>query len=199
MCMDEVRRAAERANLASLRLQSMSTQVRNSALEEVAEALKRNETAIVDANRTDLRNAEKSNLPMPLLKRLNYDHHKIEESIAQIRSLIRQEDPIGRSISKMELDDGLMLDKVTTPIGVIAVIFESRPDALVQISTLCLKSGNAVILKGGSEAKETNYALAKAIEEGDNARRTKGSRTRSSSCPPGRRSRSFWTRTTWWT
>ncbi len=121
---------------------------------------------IIEANLIDLRNAEESNLAMPLLKRLKYDHWKIEESVAQIESLIQQEDPIGRSLSKMELDDGLVLDKVTTPIGVVAVIFESRPDALVQITTLCLKSGNAVILKGGSEAKETNSALAKAIVEG---------------------------------
>jgi glutamate-5-semialdehyde dehydrogenase len=164
--MDEVRKAAERANLASLRLQSMSTQMRNSALKEAAISLKRNEAAIIKANQTDLQSAEKSSLAMPLLKRLKYDHQKIEESMAQIESLIQQEDPIGRSISKMELDDGLVLDKVTTPIGVVAVIFESRPDALVQISTLCIKSGNAVILKGGSEAKETNSALAKAIVEG---------------------------------
>jgi glutamate-5-semialdehyde dehydrogenase len=166
MCMDEVRKAAERAKLASLRLQSMSTQVRNSALKEVAISLKRNEAAIVRANQIDLRNGEENSLAMPLLKRLKYDHPKVEESVEQIESLIQQEDPIGRSISKTELDDGLVLDKVTTPIGVVAVIFESRPDALVQISSLCLKSGNAVILKGGSEAKETNSALANAIVEG---------------------------------
>lgn len=166
MCMDEVRKAAERAKLASLRLQSMSSLLRNSALKEVAISLKRNEGAIVKANQIDMQNAEKGNLAMPLLKRLKYDHQKVEESMAQIESLVRQEDPIGRSISKTELDEGLVLDKVTTPIGVVAVIFESRPDALVQISTLCIKSGNAVILKGGSEAKETNSALAQAIVEG---------------------------------
>jgi glutamate-5-semialdehyde dehydrogenase len=164
--MDEVRQAAERAKLASLRLQSMSTRQRNSALNEVAISLRRNEAAIVRANQTDLQKAEEGSLAMPLLKRLKYDHQKIEESVDQIESLIRQEDPIGRSISKTELDEGLVLDKVTTPIGVVAVIFESRPDALVQISALCLKSGNAVILKGGSEAKETNSALASAIVEG---------------------------------
>ena len=166
MCMDEVRKAAERAKLASLRLQSMSSLLRNSALKEVAISLKRNEGAIIKANQIDLQNAEKGDLAMPLLKRLKYDHQKVEESMAQIESLVRQEDPIGRSISKTELDEGLVLDKVTTPIGVVAVIFESRPDALVQISTLCIKSGNAVILKGGSEAKETNSALAQAIVEG---------------------------------
>ena len=166
MCMDEVRKAAERAKLASLRLQSMSTQMRNSALKEVAISLRRNEGAIVKANQIDLQNAESGNLATPLLKRLKYDHQKVEESMAQIGSLVQQEDPIGRSISTTELDEGLILDKVTTPIGVVAVIFESRPDALVQISTLCIKSGNAVILKGGSEAKETNSALAHAVVEG---------------------------------
>jgi glutamate-5-semialdehyde dehydrogenase len=164
--MDEVRKAAEKAKLASLRMQSMSTKLRNSALKEVAISLMHNEMTIVNANQIDMENAEKSSLAMPLLKRLKYDHQKIEESVAQIESLIQQDDPIGRSLSKVELDDGLILDKVTTPIGVVAVIFESRPDALVQISTLCLKSGNSVILKGGSEAKETNSALAKAIVEG---------------------------------
>jgi len=164
--MDEVRKAAERAKLASLRLQSMSTQLRNSALREVAISLRRNEGAIIKANQIDLQNAENGNLATPLLKRLKYDHQKVEESVAQIGSLVQQEDPIGRSLSKTELDEGLILDKVTTPIGVVAVIFESRPDALVQISTLCIKSGNAVILKGGSEAKETNSALAQAVVEG---------------------------------
>jgi glutamate-5-semialdehyde dehydrogenase len=164
--MDEVRKAAERAKLASLRLQSMSTQLRNSALREVAISLRRNEGAIIKANQIDLQNAENGNLATPLLKRLKYDHQKVEESVAQIGSLVQQEDPIGRSLSKTELDVGLILDKVTTPIGVVAVIFESRPDALVQISTLCIKSGNAVILKGGSEAKETNSALAQAVVEG---------------------------------
>ena len=166
MCMDEVREAAERAKLASLRLQSMSAQLRNSALREVAVSLRRNEGAIIRANQIDLQNAENGNLATPLIKRLKYDHQKVEESMAQIGSLVQQEDPIGRSISMTELDEGLILNKVTTPIGVVAVIFESRPDALVQISTLCIKSGNAVILKGGSEAKETNSALASAVVEG---------------------------------
>ncbi len=166
MCMDEVREAAERAKLASLRLQSMSAQLRNSALREVAVSLRRNEGAIIRANQIDLQNAENGNLATPLIKRLKYDHQKVEESMAQIGSLVQQEDPIGRSISTTELDEGLILNKVTTPIGVVAVIFESRPDALVQISTLCIKSGNAVILKGGSEAKETNSALASAVVEG---------------------------------
>ena len=88
----------------------------------------------------------------------------MDESIESLRSLVRQEDPIGKVVSRTELDDGLVLEKVTCPIGVIGVIFESRPDALVQISTLCLKSGNAVLLKGGSEAAHTNQALFETID-----------------------------------
>ena len=99
------------------------------------------------------------------MKRLRYDRAKIEESVRSIQSLIEQEDVVGKLLSRTELDEGLVLDKVTCPIGVIGVVFESRPDALVRISSLCLRSGNAVLLKGGTEAKETNEALAIAIVE----------------------------------
>jgi glutamate-5-semialdehyde dehydrogenase len=98
-----------------------------------------------------------------LLKRLKFDEGKIADCIAGIESLIKLDDPVGRTLSATELDRGLQLYKVSCPIGVIGVIFESRPDALVQISTLCLKSGNAVLLKGGSEAQHTNKILAEII------------------------------------
>ena len=96
---------------------------------------------------------------------LLYDEHKIEESVLSIRSIMTQEDVIGKLLSKIELDTGLILEKVSCPIGVIGVVFESRPDALVQISALCLRSGNTVLLKGGSEAKETNEVLAEIIDD----------------------------------
>jgi glutamate-5-semialdehyde dehydrogenase len=89
---------------------------------------------------------------------------KIDESVRQVEALIMQEDPIGRVLSRMELDEGFVLEKVSCPIGVIGIVFESRPDALVQISSLCIKSGNAVLLKGGSEAKRTNEILVKVIQ-----------------------------------
>ena len=119
--------------------------------------------SIIKANEADLKEAEKAGLSKRLVKRLRYDQGKIKESVDSLRSLIKQEDPIGKVVSRTELDAGLVLEKVTCPIGVIGVIFESRPEALVQISALCLKSGNAVILKGGSEAHRTNEALAKVI------------------------------------
>jgi len=102
-------------------------------------------------------------LAAPLLKRLRFDEGKIKEACAGLLSLIQLPDPVGITLSALELDKDLELYKVSRPIGVIGVIFESRPDALVQISSLCLKSGNAVLLKGGSEAARTNRILADTI------------------------------------
>ena len=99
----------------------------------------------------------------PLLKRLKFDQAAIADVVDGINSLIKLEDPVGKTLLATELDDGLELYKTTCPIGVVGVIFESRPDALVQISTLGLKSGNGILLKGGSEARETNRILAEVI------------------------------------
>lgn len=162
--MVTVREAAERAKQASYRLASLPLETRNGALESIAIALRERSAAIEEANSRDLQAAKAQGLPQALVKRLRYDRAKIEESVESIRSLMAQEDVVGKLLSRTELDKGLVLDKVSCPIGVIGVVFESRPDALVQISCLCLRSGNAVLLKGGTEAKETNLALAGAIE-----------------------------------
>lgn len=154
---------AAAAKSASLRLAAVKTDVKNSALAQIAKALKQHSAEIVSANKEDLAAAEKDNLPAPLLKRLKFDEGKIADVCAGIDSLIKLGDPVGKTITATELDEGLELYKVSCPIGVIGVVFESRPDALVQISTLCLKSGNAVLLKGGSEAANTNRILADVI------------------------------------
>jgi glutamate-5-semialdehyde dehydrogenase len=112
-----------------------------------------------------LTESEKNKLAAPLLKRLKFDEGKLDETCAGIESLIKLDDPVGKILRATELDKGLDLYQVTCPIGVIGVIFESRPDALVQISTLCLKSGNAVLLKGGSEAVKTNRILTEVISQ----------------------------------
>jgi len=163
LTMDRVRKAAERSREASYRLQSIPADAKNRALAAIADAMKRRRREIISANEKDLRAAERRGISKALLKRLRYDDQKLEESIASIKALIRLEDPVGKILSRTELDKGLILEKVSSPIGVIAVIFESRPDALVQISSLCIKSGNAVILKGGSEAESTNRILADMI------------------------------------
>jgi len=161
---------ASAAKSASIRLAAVETDVKNNALSEIAKALKQRSDEITSANKKDLAAAEKNNLAAPLLKRLKFDEGKIADVRAGIDSLIKLDDPVGKTITATELDDGLQLYKVSCPIGVIGVVFESRPDALVQISTLCLKSGNAVLLKGGSEASNTNQILAQIIiEAGDKA------------------------------
>ncbi|MBN2181317.1 MAG: glutamate-5-semialdehyde dehydrogenase [Sedimentisphaerales bacterium] len=154
---------ARAAKMASISLAAVETAAKNHALSEIAAALKAHSAAIIAANKEDLDAAEKNNLASPLLKRLKFDEAKIAQTIAGIETLIALDDPVGRTIAATELDTGLELYKVTCPIGVIGVVFESRPDALVQISTLCLKSGNSVLLKGGSEASNTNRILADTI------------------------------------
>ena len=146
---------AQAAKSASIHLAAIETDIKNGALAEIARELKRRDDEIVSANRQDMDLAEKNNLTKPLLKRLKFDESKIDGVYTGIESLIKLDDPTGKPITATELDKGLELYQVSCPIGVIGVVFESRPDALVQISTLCLKSGNAVLLKGGSEASKT--------------------------------------------
>lgn len=160
---------AEAAKTASLRLAAAKTETKNAALTAIAKALDQRRSDILAANEQDLATAKKADLAAPLLKRLKFDEAKLADACAGIHSLIGLDDPVGRTLSAIELDTGLELYKVSCPIGVIGVVFESRPDALVQISTLCLKSGDAVLLKGGSEAAQTNRILAEIIAEATEA------------------------------
>ena len=153
------------AKTASIRLAAVEAGAKDNALARIAGAIRQNTDNIVAANEQDLSTAEKDNLAAPLLKRLTFDEGRIAQVIAGIESLIELDDPVGKTLAATELDAGLDLYKVSCPIGVIGVVFESRPDALVQISTLCLKSGNSVLLKGGSEAANTNRILAEIIAE----------------------------------
>lgn len=159
-----IAQTAATAKQAAVQLAAVSTAMKNQALTDIAQALQDNTDAILAANDADIQRAEQEQLAAPLLKRLRFDQAKIHEAVSGLDSLIGIEDPVGRTLSALELDQGLELFRVSCPIGVIGVIFESRPDALVQISSLCLKSGNSVLLKGGSEAAETNRILANIIE-----------------------------------
>ena len=159
----DMRQIARKAKAASVGLGAAGTETKNRAIAGIARTLTQNSAAIVAANRADLTRAAAENLAGPLMKRLKFDEEKIREACEGLESVIALQDPVGATLSATELDAGLELYKVTCPIGVIGVIFESRPDALVQISSLCLKSGNAVLLKGGSEAAETNRVLADLI------------------------------------
>ena len=165
---DDIKAAARTARQAALTLSQTTEKQRNAALEAIAQALHVNRDRILDANKRDQAAAEKmlaqGEITPPLIKRLKVDAEKLDsEIIVGVHSVAAQEDPIGKTQAATELDEGLNLYRVTVPIGVIGVVFESRPDALVQIATLCLKSGNAVMLKGGSEAFHTNRALAEIL------------------------------------
>ena len=144
---------------------ALSGQAKNDALRAVAEALLAAEKAIVQANQADLARCEQEQLSSVLAKRLLFDRAKLRDVVVGIESLIGLPDPVGRTLAATELDEGLELYRVSSPIGVLGVVFESRPDALVQISSLALKSGNAVLLKGGREAAETNRVLAEVISQ----------------------------------
>lgn len=156
---------AIKAKNASVYLAATSTERKNVCLQALCRALQHHSEEIIRANREDIARSEKENISAPLLKRLKFDESKIAEAVNGLESLAKLPDPVGVTQYAMELDGGLELYRVSCPIGVIGVIFESRPDALVQISSLCLKSGNAVLLKGGSEARETNRILANLIDE----------------------------------
>ncbi len=150
----------------SFKMASLQEDVRNGALEAISLSLLDRQNEIFAANEKDLAAAEENHLAAPLLKRLKFDSHKLADTVSGISSLIGLADPLFKTLLARQLDDGLRLYKVTCPIGVIGVIFESRPDALVQIASLCLKSGNCCILKGGSEASNTNRILYEIISSG---------------------------------
>ena len=158
-----IREEAHKMKLAAPRLAATSGEMRNTALAHIAEALRENKEAIFAANKTDLDNAAKAGVSGAVVKRLKFDEGKLESVIEGIGQLISLPDPIGKVQLARELDKGLTMYRVSCPIGVIGVIFEARPDALIQISTLCLKSGNCAILKGGKETAETNRILFRII------------------------------------
>ncbi len=153
------------ARQAALKMPFIDAEQKNRALLEIAKGLDENREAIKAANRLDMEEAARSNLELPLLKRLDFKDAKIDDVIQGLKDLAAMKDPVGVTGHHCQLDDDLDLYRVSSPLGVIAVIFESRPDALVQISGLGLKSSNAVILKGGSEAANTNEILTDIIAQ----------------------------------
>ena len=154
-----------RARNAFYDLSVAPAEVRNSALLASAAALRSRSEAIFAANAQDVKAAEEENLAAPLLQRLKFGPEKLDQVVRGLEALAKLPDPIGATTLATEITEGLNLYRVTCPIGVIGVIFESRPDALVQIGSLAIKSGNAVLLKGGREALLTNRELASALRE----------------------------------
>ncbi len=171
--MTDIDRAPERkveeAQTAALELANLSNADRRQALYNVADAILDRADAILAANERDVAAAtellEAGEYSQALVDRLELSSAKLEDIAAMVRSVADQADPLGRTLVSRRLDDGLELYKQSVPIGVLGTVFESRPDALVQIAALSLKSGNAVILKGGSEAQHSNRILFEIIRE----------------------------------
>ena len=155
--------AARLARVASRKLAAVSEQQRNSALLLAAERLEEGEGQIVAANAEDVRAAEvlarTEKMSPAMLTRLRVTEKSVADMAEKVRSVVQLPDPLGRKLSVTELDTGLVLTKETCPLGVVAVVFESRPDVVPQVASLALKSGNAILLKGGSEAARTNEVL----------------------------------------
>jgi glutamate-5-semialdehyde dehydrogenase len=160
---------AEAANGASRVLAPLDGARRNAALEAMAVALEAASAELLSANAEDLDAAgssgEADRLAPATLARLRLNEAKLREMVEQVRSVAALPDPLGRTLDATELDQGLNLTKVSVPLGVLAVIFEARPDAVTQIAALALKSGNAVILKPGKEVEHTAVALVRVLRE----------------------------------
>ena len=157
--MNKIRESARHMKLASPVLAASSNEQRNLALKLAADQLLAHKEEIFYANHEDVASAEESGVSPAIIKRLKFTEEKLADSLAGIRQLMELPDPLNRTLLARELDEGLVLRRVSCPIGVIGVIFEARPDALIQISCLCIKSGNCAILKGGRETARTNKVL----------------------------------------
>lgn len=160
---------ATKAKNASKKVATLSTEIKNKALLNIANNLKANQDEIFEANKMDLELAkpfvEKGELSQSVFNRLKLDENKMRDMIQGILDISNLEDPIGKTLLKRQLDDGLILTKISCPIGVLGIIFEARPDVISQISSLAIKSSNAVILKGGKESINTNKAIMNVIQE----------------------------------
>ena len=154
-----VQEKAAAMKLDSPKMAAMSADTRNNALLRIKESLLSNQKEIFEANAQDLEEAAKNNVPQAVVKRLKFTEQKLLDVTSGIESLIALPDMVYKTQFVRELDAGLTLVRESCPIGVIGVIFEARPDALIQIASLCIKSGNCAILKGGSETKNTNRVL----------------------------------------
>ena len=154
----------QKAKASALKLGLLSTAIKNAALEEIAKEILASVKEILDANSLDLEIAEKKETGKAMIDRLSLDGKRIEAMAAAVRELIALKDPIGEVLSETTRPNGLNIKKIRVPLGVIGIIYEARPNVTVDAATLCLKAGNAVILRGGSDAINSNLTLVKVMK-----------------------------------
>jgi glutamate-5-semialdehyde dehydrogenase len=161
----ELEEKGKAAKAASRKLAFLPTEIKNRALLGIADALRAGQDEILAANSLDYKESEASGMSAAMLDRLMLNASRLEAIAQDVRTVATLPDPVGEVIEERTLPNGLQLSKKRVPLGVIGAIYESRPNVTVDISVLCLKSGNAVILRGGKEALRSNLALAKVVQE----------------------------------
>ena len=162
---DTILEMATKARAAAAELAKKTTDEKNAALLAIADSLEKNRAAIVAANGIDLAHAKEAGISPSMLDRLTLTPARFDAMVAGVRHVATLPDPVGETIWTRERPSGINIRKVRVPLGVIAVVFESRPNVFIDTAALCLKTGNAVILRGGKEAIESNKALAAAVRE----------------------------------
>jgi len=161
----EIKEIAVRARKASLKLSSATTAEKNDALQAIARGIESNRKLLKEENEKDLAMAKENALSEAMVDRLRLTHERIDSMVKGLRQLIELPDPVGAILETKERPNGLEINKVRVPIGVIGIIYESRPNVTIDCAGLCLKSGNASILRGGKEAMHSNRAMASIITE----------------------------------
>ena len=165
----EMTALGEAARSAAAELAMCSTDQRNSALRSATEALRSGAQEILTANQADMVAAKDRGLSAAMLDRLMLDDERIETMAAGLESIIALPDPVGRVLAEWDRPNGLSIQRISVPLGVIGIIYESRPNVTADAAALCLKSGNAVILRGGSESFNSSYAIYECMREGLNS------------------------------
>ena len=159
-----MKKIGEKAKLASLNLSNLNINKRNSVLKQFSQYLKINEKSILSANKKDIANAKSKKIKDNMIDRLKLNSKKITQIRSSIEKIAKFKDPVGKTLSSWKRPNGLIIKKVSIPIGVIGIIYESRPNVTSDVSALCFKSGNVAILRGGSEAFHSNKVLAKLFK-----------------------------------
>ena len=160
-----IKQMGEKAKNASMHLSSLNVNKRNAVLKQFVQYLRANKKSILKLNKKDVLNAKSKKIRDNLIERLQLNNKKIDQIINTIKKIIKFKDPLNKILSSWKRPNGLIIKRVTIPIGVIGVIYESRPNVTTDVSALCFKTGNAVILRGGSEAYNSNKILAKLFRK----------------------------------
>lgn len=162
---DKVINIAKKAKHASIVLSTASTKEKDDALRKAATALKKRSGEILRANEKDLKVAEREDIGKALLDRLRLDEKRIEKMASAVTDVIKLDDPVGKFLAKWKRPNGLTISKISVPLGVIAIIYEARPNVTSECASLCIKSGNSVILRGGRAAFNTNRIISEIYRD----------------------------------